>query len=160
MHARSLSLLGALVLLGAAPAQAQIDSFEPKEFSLDGFGFTATRDKGGADKQAWGLGAGLNYFFTECWGLGVETYADAFEVPYLLNGSALFRYPLDDFLAPYAFAGFGRQWEHAPQWLGHVGIGLDFRVFARTSLFADLRGVFPGNTKDYALVRFGFRFTL
>ncbi len=159
MSAGRLSLLGALLLLGAAPVQAQIASFEPNELSFDAFGFTASRDKSGADKQAWGPGVGLNYFFTEFWGLGLDTYADAFEVPYLLNGSALFRYPLDDFLAPYAFAGFGRQWDHAAQWLVHAGVGLDFRVFDRTSLFADVRGVFPDTTKDYALVRFGVRFT-
>src|SRR4051812_15832879 len=63
------------------------NSYAPREFSLDLLGSYATRSKGGASTDAWGLGAGLNYFFTPYFGVGVDTYAQAFEIPYLLNGS-------------------------------------------------------------------------
>lgn len=133
--------------------------FAPREFSFDLLGSYVTRDKGGADRDAWGIGAGLNYFILDNIGVGVDTYADAFEAPYLLNFSGIYRYPVPEMgLAPYAFAGFGRQWEHAAQWLGHIGLGLEYRFNSKTGVFVDGRRVFAGNTSDYAAWRFGLRF--
>jgi len=132
-------------------------TFGPREFSFDVLGGYATRDKGGADKDAFGIGAGVNYFFTENIGAGIDTYADAFEIPYLLNFSGIYRYPLPDLsLAPYGFAGFGRQWEHDPRWTGHIGGGAEYRFNTNTGIFLDGRGVFDGHA--YALWRLGFRF--
>ena len=101
------------------PAQGIVDrfafapsaaTFAPREFSFDLLGSYVTRDKGGADRDAWGIGAGLNYFILDNIGVGLDTYADAFEAPYLLNFSGIYRYPIADVgLAPYGFAGFGRQ---------------------------------------------------
>ena len=79
-------------------------AYPPNEFSLDLFGDYATRDKSGHSGDAWGLGLGANYFFTRNLGIGADTYADAFQVPYLLNGSVIYRYPLmETGLAPYGF---------------------------------------------------------
>jgi hypothetical protein len=125
---------------------------------VDLLGGYATRDKRGRDKDAFGIGAGVNYFFTRNIGVGADTYADAFNVPYQLNASGIFRYPIPDTgLAPYAFGGFGRQWEFAPQWTGHLGLGLEFRLNAHTGIFLDARRVFAGQTSDYALWRTGLR---
>ena len=90
--------------------------------------------------------------------MGADTYADAFEAPYLLNFSGIYRYPIQDMgFAPYAFAGFGRQWEHAAQWTGHIGAGIEYRVNMHTGVFFDGRRVFTDITKDYSLWRFGLR---
>lgn len=133
--------------------------FSGNELSLDLFGYTATRDKGGADHEAWGAGAAGNYYFTKNFGVGAETYADAFTHPYLINGLGEFRYPLQNIsLAPYGFVGFGRQWTHAAQWLGFVGGGAEYRFNENTGFFVDARLVIPGNTANNALIRFGFRF--
>lgn len=103
----------------------------------------------------------MNYFLTENFGVGADSYADAFEPPYLLNASGIFRYPFGaPGLAPYVFAGFGRQWDHAAQWLGHVGAGVEYRLNPETGIFVDAREVFAAKTDDYILVRFGFRFNL
>src|SRR6266850_5286756 len=100
-------------------------AYEPREFSFDLAGFYATRNKGGQPEDAGGLAGGVSYFFLRNWGVGVDTYADAFEAPYLLNASGIFRYPVTGTgLGPYGFGGFGRQWEHAAQWQGHLGAGL------------------------------------
>jgi hypothetical protein len=159
--------LGVIVVVlswfAVIPAQAEsdYDMFKPCTWSIDALGFFASRDKGGSSDNALGPGVGLNYFFTENWGAGVDTYADAFEVPYLLNVSGIYRYPIRNRrFAPYGFAGVGRQWEHAAQWMGHLGAGVEYSLQRRTSVFADLRGVFPDRTKDYAVLRFGFRFEL
>jgi hypothetical protein len=133
--------------------------FSENEWSLDVYGFHSSRDKDGSSRDAWGPGVGFNYFFTENLGVGADTYMDAFSRPYLLNGSAIVRYPLKDIgLAPYGFAGFGRQWEHASQWTGHIGGGLEYRFNPRTGVMLDLREVFTDQSKDYTLVRFGVRF--
>lgn len=133
-------------------------AYPPNEFSLDLFGNYATRDKSGHSGDAWGLGLGANYFFTRNLGIGADTYADAFQVPYLINGSVIYRYPvMETGLAPYGFAGFGRQWEHAGQWTGHLGIGLEFRFNPHTGVFLDARRVFPDQTRDYAVWRAGLR---
>jgi hypothetical protein len=133
-------------------------TFSDKELSLDLFGFSASRDRNGSDRQAWGAGAAGNYFFTQNLGVGAETYGDAFNKPYLLNALGEFRYPIQSLsLAPYAILGIGRQWTYAPQWLGHFGGGLEYRFNAKTGVFADARRVFAVNTSDYTLIRFGFR---
>ncbi|HWF20231.1 MAG TPA: hypothetical protein VG754_13260 [Verrucomicrobiae bacterium] len=135
--------------------------FGPNELSLDLFGYSATKDKGGGDHQAWGPGVAVNYFFTENLGVGAEGYADAFETPYLLNALGEFRYPVPgvSWFAPHVFLGLGREWANAPQWMGHFGGGAELRFNANTGLLIDVRRVFCVNSPDYTLVRFGFRIT-
>ncbi len=132
--------------------------YQPNEVSLDMFGYGATLDKSGNNNGAWGLGVGGNYFLTQYIGFGVESYADAFVHPYLLNGDIIARYPIPrTAISPYAYTGIGRQWSFAPQWVGNVGAGVEYRFAAKTSFFTDLRGVFPGQTLNNVLWRFGFR---
>lgn len=145
-------------------AQSYYDLYRAQEPSLDILGFYASHDKGGGSSSAAGPGVGFNYFFTQYLGVGADTYADAFTLPYLLNANGIFRYPIPrTCIAPYAFAGFGREWWHAPQWMGDFGGGVEYRLNQiggmRTpiGLFVDARGVFPTETRDYAVVRFGFR---
>jgi hypothetical protein len=134
------------------------DLFSANELSMDLFGFGASRDKDGKGDTAWGLGLGANYFFTRNIGVGADSYADAFEIPYLLNGSGIFRYPINDSrFAVYGFGGFGRQWKHSPQWLGHLGVGGEYRFNPKGGFFVDVREEFPDETKDYTVFRFGFR---
>jgi hypothetical protein len=131
------------------------------EFSLDLYGFGATRDKDGKDVTAWGPGVGANYYFTKTLGVGADSSADAFEIPYMLNASGLFRYPFEQSgFAVYGLGGVGRQWKHSPQWLGHLGIGGEYRGALGGfvgSVFVDVREEFPAETKDYTVFRFGFR---
>ncbi len=134
-------------------------SFAPNEWSMDLFGYHASRDKGGADRGAWGPGVGVNYFMTDYVGLGADSYSDAFTLPYLLNGSVELRYPFREIgLAPYVYGGAGRQWDHAAQWLGHMGVGLEYRFNPTTGVMLDVRHVFAENRPDYTMVRFGLRF--
>jgi hypothetical protein len=151
--------LAGLVVTFAEVGRA-LDLYNCNELSLDIIGFTASRDKGGGDHQAWGPGAGVNYFFNEYLGLGADTYADAFTVPYLLNGSAVLRYPINRTpVAAYGFGGFGREWWHAPQWMEYIGAGGEYRFRPHTGAIVDIRGVFPHQTDDYWVLRFGFRIT-
>jgi hypothetical protein len=132
--------------------------FTRDELSLDLNGFAATRDRSGNSGGAAGVGVGMNYFWDSHWGVAADTYADAFDLPYMLNSSLIFRYPIGETrFAPYAMAGFGRQWRYAAQWTGHLAGGVEYRLNHRTGVFVDVREVFPDNTDDYTVFRFGFR---
>jgi len=160
MNGKSLLLMVTLGLLFTAihgPA-ADSDLFPANDLTFDLYGFTASRDRGGADKEAWAPGVGVNYFITRNLGFGADTYADAFQLPYQVNASAIFRYPLPELaLAPYGFAGAGRQWDNRAQWLGHLGAGVELRFSERFGIFADIREVFPDKMADSTVFRFGFR---
>jgi hypothetical protein len=159
MNYKKVLLVVALAVSPVFLAGAQSDWYSAKEASIDVMGFGASRDKSGHSNNAWGMGLGGNYFFTRNLGLGLDTYADAFELPYLLNVGGIFRYPLGDSgLSPYAFGGFGREWTHAAQWMEYLGAGVEYRFRHDCGVFMDVRGVFADRTQDYAVVRFGFRF--
>jgi len=55
--------------------------YSRNEFSLDLYGFGASRDKDGKSTTAWGPGVGANYFFTKTLGVGADSSTDAFELP-------------------------------------------------------------------------------
>jgi len=157
--------LGMLVA-GAVRAQStdlysthvNTDLYSANEGSFDAYGFYGSKDKDGKN-DAWGMGVGVNYFISKYFGLGADSYFDAFEVPYLVNGQGIFRYPIANTgLAPYAFGGGGRQWKHSPQWLADAGVGIEYRIQPHVGAFFDAREVFADKTKDYAVLRFGFRF--
>jgi hypothetical protein len=120
------------------------DLYSANELPVDLFGYGASRDKDGKGTTAWGPGAGLNYFFTRDIGVEAESYADALEIPYLLNGTGIFRDPINGTqFSIYGFGGFGRRWDPVPQWLGHIGAGGEYRFNPCGSFFADVSEEFP-----------------
>jgi hypothetical protein len=132
--------------------------YNPGEVTLDLFGTYADRDRFGNDGDQWGGGLGLNFFLNRYIGIGADSYLEEWKWPYRVNGSAIFRLPIDSVgLAPYVFGGGGREFKYAPQWTFHAGGGLEFRVNQHTGIFADGRRVWPDKTPDYTLVRFGMR---
>jgi len=162
--------IGILSMAAVCSTQGQVGIMDRFNFSPTGAGYTshelnfdiaggyATRDKGGANTDAFGMDLGVNYFITPNIGIGADSYFDAFELPYQLNFSGIYRYPIEDTgAAPYGFAGFGRQWEHAAQWQGHIGAGIEFRLNMHTGVFLDGRWVITDKTHDYGLWRLGFR---
>jgi len=165
MKKLQLALILALGISGSAGVQAlasshSYDLYTADEGSVDLFGAWGSRNRDGHSSDAWGPGVGANYFFTQNIGAGVDTYTDGIRLPYLLNLSGIFRYPIPQIppLAPYGFGGIGRQWDHAAQWTGHIGVGAEYRFRPHTGAFVDLREVFPADTKDYTVFRFGLRF--
>jgi hypothetical protein len=173
MDMKKTLLLGSFVLFAIAAqpihhahAQAPRSSatfegaiFHPHELSLDLFGTWATRDRRyGADDRA-GAGVGVNYFITEHFGVSADTYLERVTWPTHLDLSVVARWPFEAWrLAPYGFAGGGRQWRHGSQWTAHVGGGADFRIMRQGGVFADARRIFTERAPDFTLVRFGLRF--
>lgn len=151
--------LTSLLAFTPPPVQAEIGDFGPQELTFDLFGSLGTRDREDFDDSHLGVGAGLNYFFTTHFGVGADTYLEEIDIPNHLDLSVIARWPIEEVhIAPYVFAGFGRQWHDATQWTTHLGIGAEYRApGSKCGIFVDARSVFADKTKDFGLFRAGVR---
>jgi hypothetical protein len=134
------------------------DNYGVQEWRFDVFGTWGSLDRDDFSDDSMGFGLGANYFFNRYLGLAVDTYIEEVEAPNHLDFSFVGRYPVSGTaLAPYAFAGVGRQFHDVSQWSGHLGGGAEYRFNPSMGVFTDVRGVFLDKTEDIALIRFGFR---
>lgn len=134
------------------------DKFGAEELKFDFFGTWGSEDRKRFDDGRFGLGVGVNYFFTKHFGFGADTYLERVDWPTHLDFSFIGRVPLEELsLAPYGFAGVGRQWHHVSQWTAHIGAGVEFRMNRNTGIFLDGRQVFPDRSTDFTLWRVGVR---
>jgi hypothetical protein len=133
--------------------------FGSRETTLDLFGsFNVPEHRDFTDGHA-GFGVGVNHFFTTYIGAGLDTSIDKFDWPNHINGTVIFRYPIEKWsLAPYVFTGFGRQFHDTAQWTFSLGGGLDYRLNARTGVFTDIGAVIPEKSRDSMMWRMGARF--
>ncbi len=172
------ALLALLLLPAASHAGSATESkstpepqpcYRDNEFTLDVFGgyFTAeTRLNGVNADHGWGGGIGLNYFFHRYYGVGVEGSAFAVDerVNKFVNLNTYLRFPVEGRIcfAPYLFAGGG--WEFSPvhdNIHGHAGLGVDFRITSKMSIFTDARYTWTGGPRvnnDFGLFRTGLSF--
>jgi hypothetical protein len=162
-----------LVIAANGPAHAgeiQSDShYGSSEVSFDLFGSGSigqqTIDKlSGARIRhdiRLGAGAGISYFFTRYIGIGAEAYSENPHHNSFIDGASAnlyLRYPLGHSgVAPYAFAGAGRQLEPARAWFGQVGAGLEWRFTPQVGFFVDGRYVGADGGRNYGLGRGGIR---
>jgi hypothetical protein len=155
---RILIVVTSLFFLTSSVAAYAQDGFEAG-LSYDLYGSWGTRDREDFDNGQAGFGAGINYFFTPHFGVSAETYIEEIDLPNHLDLSAIARWPLSGRpIAPYAFAGFGRQWEDVSQWTLHLGIGLEYSWSTRVNAFVDGRAIWADESSDLGLFRLGLRF--
>lgn len=163
-------VIGTILMLAARPALAEENErYRANELSLDVFGsaslqrHTLNNITGARVRQdsRLGLGAGVNYFFTQNMGISADAYAED------TNGSVIdstsvsftYRFPLGQSgFAPYAFGGGGRHFENVRTWFAQVGAGVEYRFTPQVGMFLDARGVMPHETKYYTVGRLGMRF--
>lgn len=132
------------------------DKFNAPDVTLDLFGTWSDQNRFGADDENFGGGVGVTAYFMRFFGISADSWLEEWRVPYRANASVLLRVPLGQSgLAPYAIGGGGRQWKYVPQWSLHAGGGLQLKMNEHTAIFGDWRRVFPEDTDDYHLVRFG-----
>jgi len=132
------------------------DKFRAPDFTVDLFGTWANKDRFGADDDNFGGGLGFTFFFIRYLGISADSYIEEWKLPYRANASLVARIPVGQSgLAPYAFGGGGRQWKYVTQYTAHAGAGLQLKLNPYTALFGDWRRVFPEETDDHHLVRFG-----
>ena len=144
------------------------DKFTANEFSLDAFGsFNAGESKfshlfqTNIRRGKWGGGLGLNYFLTREIGIGgdVNMPANGGHLVDSVLGSLILRLPSERTgLAPYIFGGGGRGTDRVWQWLGHAGVGLEWRLNPVTGVFTDGRYIWADKTSDALMLRAGLRF--
>jgi hypothetical protein len=172
------------------PAPIQ-DLYRANEWQVDLFGAYAPAGRDGSrflGDHAWGGGAGVNYFFTKYFGLGLEgdilsgtggERSGDVSGQFALNG--LIRYPIGQTgFAPYVFAGIGgfvpagnsnffatpgggfRRFNHDDNDVlleGHFGGGLEYRFTRHIGVFADGRyEVVDQSKNNFGLIRTGVRF--
>jgi hypothetical protein len=117
----------------------------------------------------WGGDAGLNYFFTRNFGLSGDIQMSNDGGPFVDQalGNLVFRWPIDPSgFAPYIFGGGGRGFDnpfpngegHNPwEWLGDLGVGMEYRLNMVTGIFTDARYIWGDKTGDRILFRAGLR---
>lgn len=147
-----------ILVLPVTSLHAQTGAFGAQEFRYDLFGSWGSRDREDFNDDQIGVGAGINYFFTSNFGVGADTYVEEIDFPGHLDISAIARWPFESVaVAPYVFAGFGRQWWDTAQWTTHLGVGAEYRCNERVGFFFDFRRVFPDKSPDLSLCRLGVR---
>jgi hypothetical protein len=176
------TFIGATILMLAAKSVLGADNinndqtprdegglYRSGEFSVDAFGtaslgeyslehLTGRRVK---HNTRLGAGVGLNYFFTQNFGVGAEVYSENTKGNFVDSGSAnlILRLPLGQSgFAPYAFGGGGYQFDMVNALFAQVGAGMEYRFSRQVGLFVDARWVLPDETKYYGVARLGLRF--
>ncbi len=142
--------------------------FRAQEFQLDAFGMGAFYSEG---RPGWGGGLGLNYFFTNYIGIGVEQGLFGREAQagkggsyteWSTLGNVYLRYPICSLnLAPYAMIGGGAFYADGRKGhgVGTVGGGLEYRFTENIGIFSDYRWAYSSETPTSALLgRAGLRF--
>ena len=145
------------------------DKYRANELSLDLFGSyqhpehklshlfqTDIRNHG-----VWGGGIGVNYFFTKQVGIGADMNIPNNDGAFVdqVQGSLIARVPIGNSgFAPYVFGGGGRGFDPVDEWLGHAGVGGEFRLNRMTGVFVDGRYVWADRSSNRALFRAGLRF--
>ena len=115
------------------------------------------------DHNAFGGGAGVNYFVTRNFGLGLE--GDWLAGNGVINevaASFIFRFPIENAnhsfgCAPYLFLGGGGQFDGQNAGFGNVGGGVECRFSSRFGIFTDGRYVLHDDNINYGQFRMGVR---
>jgi hypothetical protein len=126
--------------------------------------------------HGWGGGVAVNYFFMRYLGLSAEgTWLQGHDNRAADNdskstqfqsatGSLIFRYPIDKWcLAPYAFIGGGATMDGSAWAVGHVGVGVEYRIVPnKLGVFVDGRWNYYGDryghdVQNNFLIRAGTR---
>jgi hypothetical protein len=153
----------------AANGQNAGGLFRADEYSLDLAGTVAVGPRTFTDaagntfrnNAALGLGAGVNYFATRCFGVGLDGYTESTHHNFVDNvsGNLIARLPFEPLhLAPYVFGGIGYRFDPVYTFFGQFGAGLEFRVCHYAGIFVEARYVVADRLPDYGLGRAGLRF--
>lgn len=165
-----LSLLASQAIAGtrtpspAQPAPAAL-AFGANETQFDIFGTyldgKGTSHAGPFRDHGWGGGVGLNHFWTEYIGLGIDA-ADIYgrENPahgtsnksfFQGTGSIIVRMPYQDLsLAPYGFLGGGITGGAGTWASAHAGLGVEYRMVPnQIGIFTDVRWTYYGDDNGH-----------
>lgn len=152
-------------------AKKAVESYyRANEFSVDVFGQVRTDD---FNDERLGAGVGINYFYTQNWGIGLEGSAENTSGVFVeaVRVNAIYRIPINR-SAIYVFAGGGANFcvppeESAPgspdsesggdKWAFCLGVGVEHRFHEHFGVFSDIRLDKIEDRGATALARVGFR---
>ncbi len=151
-------------------------ALEESRFHPDEWDFSVAASGGagfynGTRRPAIGGNFGMNHFFTNYLGIGIDDSVVAIKTIDGGNSSwkagnnfqadLLLRYPICSLnLAPYAMVGGGGRWGAVDQGNGNVGGGVEWRFMPKVGLFADARWLYGDQALNLTLLRLGFRVVL
>ncbi|CAN5916857.1 hypothetical protein BH11VER1_BH11VER1_22130 [soil metagenome] len=119
----------------------------------------STKNVAGIQGGFGGIGTEARYFFTRWLGVGVEGDWLEGEGTIGTTLTTITARLIKDSNAYYAFGGTGVQFdEHRTQSIGKLGLGMEHRFVASTSVFADAAWMF-GSEQSAAVFRGGFKFS-
>lgn len=166
--AATLSILASAAFAGSKAAKEPVPTqtapsrmFGPDETQLDLYGAymvgNGPLQAGPLNDHGWGGGIGMNQFWTENFGIGIDvTGFHGRENLYLGNehktivqytGSLILRVPYEEYnMAPYGFLGGGVT-SGAGNWgSAHAGLGVEYRVVPNSvGIFTDARWTYYGD---------------
>ncbi len=117
-----------------------------------------TKNVAGIQGGFGGVGTEARYFFLPWLGVGIEGDWLEGEGSIGMSLTTLTARLVKESNAYYVFGGTGIQFdEHQTQTIGKLGIGMERRLVAGTSLFADAAWMF-GSEQNAAIFRGGFKF--
>ena len=181
---KTLSLLAIVLATAATSFAGQVVSskkvvvpaddcrFHSNEWQIDSSTVGAAGTYNGQGKQGLGGNLGVNYFFTQYLGIGVDdsvgsvrdsgaTGFSGLQAMDSLQADLLLRYPICSWnLAPYVMIGGGASWGPVSQGDGNVGFGAEWRLLPHLGFFADCRWLYGSNgaaSLSMALPRVGLR---
>jgi hypothetical protein len=164
------SFAGEAVSSKKVVAPADDCRFRANEWQIDVAAEGAGGNYNGNSGGGIGGDLGINYFFTQYIGIGVDNAVGGFWPSSgagavgvdCLQADLLLRYPICAWnLAPYAMVGGGATWGPASQGDGNVGGGVEWRFARNVGFFAECRwlyGTAANGNLSMALPRAGFRF--
>lgn len=133
-------------ILEPTPAELPFLEFQTSVFGGYNFG----------DDNAWGAGAGINVFFLEDIGIGLDY--TAFDGPnrtsHNVTGSLIYRIT-NDTLEPYFYGGGGFRATDAVHGTLHVGAGVNLWLTDTVALFTDGRYTWDVSSSSSGSVPFG-----
>jgi hypothetical protein len=130
--------------------------YKSGEFSIDLFGAVRTRN---FDNERTAAGVGINYFFHEQFGIGLEGFCGDLNGIFVDDSRVhlIYRFPIRR-TAPYVFAGGGRNFELDENAVS-LGVGVEHRFNPRWGIFSDVRIDKIIDHHAAALGRAGIRFS-
>lgn len=127
--------------------------FRANEWQVDVAVVGAAGTFQGSPSESIGGNFGINYFFTQYLGFGVDNSVSGYGKPNAINASdrlqadLLLRYPICCWnLAPYLMVGGGASWDTVSQGNGNVGCGFDYRLTRNVALFGDCRWLYGSSS--------------
>lgn len=136
--------------------------FKDQELQLDIFGTWTEANAQNTNRNGFGGGLGVNYFFIKYVGIGLDgnVYDGGHHAVGDFTGRVIVRCPIEMgkcCIAPYAFGGGGLSFDDTTVGTWHAGGGLEWRATHQLGIFTEGRYTWGAEANQATQVRAGVR---